>query len=378
MGRPGKPWWWSARNRWASTVDGVRYTAPAALRRKDKHQAWEWHRSLLDRSTAVLGPQDRIGDLCEAFLEWDEGRVATGERDGKAHSVIACKLTRVCKTRLDGKAFGEARVTGLNPGHLDELVAAWAREGLSPGYRRELAAILKQVLSWATKPRGTKPPCLDRSPLQGTPLPRSERAQDRFAGRNEAATWLRWLWRQGLREFALLQRCLVHTGARPSELTRATWGDIRWPRPDSNDRLPVLVLREWKAARKTGRIRRVYLPGRLARMLARRARAIGDLDERIWSSPMGQEWTSSNLATYTARKRDEAIIDGIPIKAKGPDKLVNYRWRHTAASTLLMAGVPVATVAELLGTSVAMITRVYGHVLENHLSAAAQTLANRR
>ncbi len=54
--------------------------------------------------------------------------------------------------------------------------------------------------------------------------------------------------------------------------------------------------------------------------------------------------------------------------------MVNYRFRHAAASTLLMLGVDVPTVAELLGTSAEMIYRNYGHILDKHLEQAAGKL----
>ena len=41
-------------------------------------------------------------------------------------------------------------------------------------------------------------------------------------------------------------------------------------------------------------------------------------------------------------------------------------------------GVDVPTVAELTGTSPEMIYRVYGHLLDSHLQAAAEKLAGPR
>ena len=164
--------------------------------------------------------------------------------------------------------------------------------------------------------------------------------------------------------------------ARPSELTRATWDEINWNGwKDKAGHSGAIVTRtEWKSARKTGEDRRVYLPASLCRSLRRRMEAVPDPDSTIFQSPRHQPWTASNLATTTQRFVKEAIDAGLPLKSAGPDRLVCYRWRHTAASKLLMDGVPIAVVADLLGTSPQMIAKVYGHILDGPLSDAASRL----
>ena len=74
----------------------------------------------------------------------------------------------------------------------------------------------------------------------------------------------------------------------------------------------------------------------------------------------------------------EAIEAGAKLLDTGHQRLTNYRWRHTAASTLIMMGVELSTVAELLGTSEEMIRRHYGHLLDKHLATAAEKLTRKR
>jgi integrase len=73
----------------------------------------------------------------------------------------------------------------------------------------------------------------------------------------------------------------------------------------------------------------------------------------------------------------ESRLARVSVRDEGHDRLVNYRWRHTAASTLLMLGVDIPTVAELLGTSPDMLYRHYGHLLDAHLRSAAEKLTGR-
>lgn len=376
MARPGKPWWWAARGRWAATVAGVRYTAPPALGPRDQHAAWAWHAELLKGQRPRRTGDLDLAALCECYLAWDAERVAAGQRDARAAETMAYRLTRICRTLIGGSKAGAMRAAEIDPGHVEDMMRAWAARKLSAAYVRQLVSDLKAVLRWASRRRGSRAPLLEQDPLAGLGLPAAPESPERFATRSEAATWLRWLRRRGLRDFALLQRCLIYTGARPKELATATWGDIRWRshRTPAGHWMAVLVLARWKAARATGRLRRVFLPARLCRSLLRRFDAVSDLDGLIWSAPRGGAWSSSNLATFTARQRDAAIAAGLPFKAEGPDRLVNYRWRHTAASQLVMDGVPIATVAELLGTSVKVLARTYAHLLQGHLGDAAERL----
>ena len=380
MARQARPWYWRARGRWASTIGKVRYTAPGSIGETDKHAAWAWHKALLEdlRPSRPHGLQ--VADLCNLWLDWDHARVVAGDREGRTHGIAATKLRKVCGTVVDGRKFGFTPIDQVNLSHLERLLQVWAADGMSAGYRRELAMAVKMIFTWATKPQASRERLLPASPVVGIVLPPAPVPSERFADRVEAAAWLRWLWRHDLREFALLQRCLIHTGARPSELASACWAEIRWlaQETESGHWISVLVRRRWKSARKTGRVRRVFLPARLCRSLLRRMHATGDLDSLIWTAPRGGPWSISNLSTYTARIRDLAIADGLQVQAEGPDRLVNYRWRHTAASSLLMSGVDLITVAELLGTSVKMLTHHYAHLLQGHLGQAAERLARKR
>jgi integrase len=63
------------------------------------------------------------------------------------------------------------------------------------------------------------------------------------------------------------------------------------------------------------------------------------------------------------------------IRDVGVDRVHNYRFRHTAISTLLRQRVDVPTIAELVGTSPAMSYHTYGHLMSDHFARAAERLA---
>ena len=210
----------------------------------------------------------------------------------------------------------------------------------------------------------------------------------------------------------MLERCLIRTGARPKELCGLEWGDIRWAGWRTSAGLVAakaeIPADRWKAGAATGEYRTIYFTPVLTRALHREHRRCGGR-RHVFVHGRGQggrgegepwrdgsvlskvvlrvrreliarqaEWNATLKSGGTVRPW-EARMAAVAVQDDGPDKLSHYRWRHTAASTLLMAGVDVPTVAELLGTSPDMIYRSYGHILDGHLAAAAEhTVTGRR
>ncbi len=377
MARPSKPWYWEARGCWAVTINGKRHQAPKSIGPREDKKAWDWHDGIVNGTAPVTVGNLKVADLCELYLAWDVKRVSANQRDSVSHGLTVLKLTRACATTIDGVKIGRLPATSIRKRHLESMLLEWQAEKkangkrLSTNYCRDLGSTFKAVFNWAVGKE-----LLQSYPFVKTPLPPAPKAASRFATRQEAAQWLRFLWRQGLKDFAFLQRCLIHSGARPSELTRATWDEITWKGwTDKAGHKGAIVTRaNWKSSRKTGEERMVYLPASLCRSLRRRMRALPDLDSPIFQSPRHQKWTASNLATTTQRFLKQAIDAGLPFKSVGPDRLVCYRWRHTAASSLLMKGVPIAVVAKLLGTSPQMIAKTYGHIQNQALANAASML----
>lgn len=382
MPRQSKPWYWSSRKRWATTIDGRRVVAPPEV--ETEHQAWEWHASVLEREKPVVASVATltVWDVFEAFAAADAALVDAGTRDKRTAQVALGRLQRAAQTPIARVKFGSHRVSRLSMTHYDALIAAWRRDGLRPNYIASLASSVKAVLAWASRASVDRPPLIETSPFDGCRIPPVPNTGEKMGDRTTAAAWLRYLWRlprERGRSDALFQRLLIHTGARPSEWAWATWGDVSWDASVGSDgrKMAIVARREWKNSRKTGRVRRIFVPTRLVRALKRRAvgKAPGDL---IFPRASGTRHTSASLAARTTRHRIAAQAAGVPLTDSNGRPITNYLWRHTAASTLLMNGVDAATTAELLGTSVVEIQRTYGHLLADHLADASGKLGRRR
>jgi len=125
-----------------------------------------------------------------------------------------------------------------------------------------------------------------------------------------------------------------------------------------NAKLSVLAIGKDKA----GGDRRIKLPPTTASFFADLAK------DKLPAAPLfaradGKRWDKDAWKTPI---KEAARTAGLP------DSVVMYALRHSAITDLVVGGLDLLTVAQLSGTSVAMIERHYGHLRADH---AAQALA---
>jgi integrase len=222
------------------------------------------------------------------------------------------------------------------------------------------------------------------------------RAPERYADPAEIAAFLRFAWRRAAtltpiyrrfeRKYVLLVRAAMHAGCRPAELATAEWSDFQ-----SEKGRIVLPASKWKSGGKTGRSRTIYLTPRLVRALLREQARPDRHPTHLFShkrgpggrgrgatKQQGEPWLKKALTRHTRNMRALAIAAKVPVEDVGDNRFVLYRLRHTRASDALMAGMDLASVAELLGTSPRMLETTYGHLLDEHLAEKAAEMAAKR
>jgi len=164
-----------------------------------------------------------------------------------------------------------------------------------------------------------------------------------------------------LRDFCTVLR---DTGARPGEICKA---EAKHYDPS----IQALVFqsadrdrRQRHKTARTGRARVIYLVGQSAEIVARlfnlfptgplfrapRPRKKGPMKGQRWA------WTDSHLGNALQRLRR---------KVKVPH-FIYYSFRHTFAVRWLRQGKPAIALCEVLGTSMKMLQRHYGHLAEQH------------
>lgn len=155
-------------------------------------------------------------------------------------------------------------------------------------------------------------------------------------------------------DVAQFLRALSLVPLRPGALASLTVASF-------DKRLGVLTIGKDKA----GRDRRIKLPPRTAGFFADQSK------DKLPTAPLlsradGKEWDKD------AWKK--------PVKAAAKaaglsDAITAYAMRHSVITDLVTGGLDLLTVAQLSGTSVAMIERHYGHLRADHAAAALAGLA---
>jgi integrase len=165
-----------------------------------------------------------------------------------------------------------------------------------------------------------------------------------------------------------LWTALLETGARSGELVRVTWADVDFERA-------LLTLRATNT--KSRKERSIpLLAGMVAALRALQPAHVAVLgrplrpSDLLFRSPEGCAWPahSVNVTRMLHRLLEAAEIDRLDAQGK---KIDVHALRHSFASRLARAGVPITHAQKLLGHStVEMTARVYTHLGQEEMRAA--------
>jgi integrase len=218
----------------------------------------------------------------------------------------------------------------------DQITPAVATAWLvkpSIAYETTEVNVLKQILKWAAEEQ-----LIDRSLLAAMKLSKGNR--------REAVLTMGQHRKLVAAAKSPDIRCLLWfawwTGSRPIELRNLRWSDL------SKD-CSTASLVEHKNARKTQRPRVIYFcPNAASLLRAGQKRATGDL---VFLNSRGNKWTKDAVVCLLRRLRLKTGIDATA-----------YAYRHSYATRAIEQGVGVADLAEILGTSIEVISRNYAHL----------------
>jgi integrase len=220
--------------------------------------------------------------------------------------------------------------------------------GWGPSMRAAAVTAVKRAFWWAHK-QGH----IADNPLRDVEKPRPER-RERIMTPDQVDVVIA-AYRPS-DPFRMLLEALRVTGARPGELARAEAKHLELT-------AGTLAL-VGKTTRATGRLRVIYLPSGAIDLF--RALAERHPSGPIFRNGAGRPWTRKAMSARFARLRERLGM--------GPEATA-YALRHGFATGALERGVPIATVAELLGhTSTAMVAKHYSHLNERreYLRAEAE------
>jgi integrase len=266
--------------------------------------------------------------------------------------------------------LGSSRLTKLAPSDVDALLSRKLDDGYSVSTVRRIRAVLAQALA-----QGERWGLVVRNVAAVTRGPRDRRRQGRTLTPAQAQTLLAAL--KGDRYEALFMTMLA-LGLRRGEALGLRWADVNLEKGTLTVRHALkrestgLVLGEVKTT--TSR-RAINLPGPLVATLA------AHRNRQIASQLAAPEWDDGDFVftTQTGSPLDPRNIYrtcvGITERA-GLGRWHPHELRHSAASIMLAAGVPIEVVSNILGHSSIRVTAdVYGHILDPQRQQAAEAMA---
>lgn len=279
------------------------------------------------------------------------------ERNGQGRSLEI--LLQTCTSAVG--EFGDKTFAELKPLHITNWLALMAKPRATkkfksvkwgPTYQNIALRTLVAAFNWALGQGLISGHCLQNPKAVVVRGRKRSRGQEAYI---TSAVWQSLIGRVGKTNegFADLLRFLHGTGCRPSEAyhvearyyRRADRCVIYPGHPGPNDFA-------WKNARRSGKDRLIFLPDDLAEVVERRIAlhpegpVFRSRHDRRWC----QEAVSVNLRWYAKKL------------AVTPPPTA-YGFRHTYATDWLLNGGSIKVLADLIGTSVTMIERHYGHLM---------------
>ena len=239
-------------------------------------------------------------------------------------------------------AFGALRLDRIRRPTVERWFDAMSRK--SPGAANMTLAVLRKIMT-AAKAAGH----VRTDPVAGV-RPNPRRKMTRFLSAEEIARLHRTLdhlveKRPSCRPQADIIRLLLLTGCRKSEILTLRWSEV-----DGD----VLRLAEAKTGPRT-----VWLSEAAQAIIARQPR---NGSAWVFPSPRDPERPQYRNFGFWRRARREAGIEDVRL----------HDLRHTVASQAVARGVPLPTVAKMLGHTQPTMTLRYAHVGDREVESAAE------
>ena len=239
-------------------------------------------------------------------------------------------------------AFGAMRLDRIGRPAIERWFDTMSRK--TPGAANKTLALLRQIMGVA-KTAGH----VANDPVAGV-RPNPGRKMNRFLSAEEIARLHRTLdqlvkERSSRRPQADVIRLLLLTGCRKSEILTLRWSEV-----DGE----VLRLKKTKTRPRT-----VWLSGAAQAVIARQPRTASAF---VFPSPRDPARPQSCNLGLWRRARREAGIEDVRL----------HDLRHTVASQAVARGVPLPTVARMLGHTQPTMTLRYAHVGDREVEDAAE------
>ena len=297
-----------------------------------------------------------MADHIELFLE-----MMSAERGAAAHTISAYQRDlELCESALGG--FGKS-LQSAGTGHLEALLAAWAKQGLAASTSARRLSSLKQYYLYLQTEglRKDSPVANLRGPKQGRPLPKimSEGDVDRLFEAAELGEGpiamrllcqLEILYAGGLRVSELVSLPLAATGRKDKCLFIKGKGGKERLVPLTGKAVEAIT--DWKLGRDLTLPKAQDAKARANKYLFPSTGKLGHV-------------TRERFAQSLKQLARDAGLDA--------SKVSPHVLRHAFATHLLARGADLRSVQKLLGHADISTTQIYTHVLDERLKELVHT-----
>lgn len=333
--------------------DGVsrRYTVNGITAKDARDRAGEIKKRLL----ANLPARDRKVTLGEFAGEWIESTLEASDRKATTKAMYAT----ITRKHIVGAKIGAKPLDKLRPSHIDAWKVELQGRGLSESTIRTAYTILRALLDSAVRDRA-----LAQNPVHAVRRPKVTAMEAAYLKPEQVRSLLTAA--EGGR-YAPLFALLVHTGLRRGEALALHWSDV-----DLDAKLlrvhgtlarvdGELIVTETKTPKSRRAVPLSPTAERLLRDIRTRQAA-----ERLRAGTMWQRTPyifTTELGEPCDPRNALRALKVAANRAGLPSTVGLHTLRHSAASVMLTAGVPLKVVSEVFGhASIAITGDVYGHV----------------
>lgn len=361
---------------WYGPVNGKNRSGRNSLKTKDEAEANAAFSRFLIRKgeKRAEGVEYTISDLWDLYMK----KLAKGRSQPRArrswdlvmkghfgHLTVLEVTDRVVQDYVSRRMSGRLSCSGMG----DKLKGKPVKEAT---VRNEIVLLLA-CMNYASK-REHKKRLFDPALIEAFDMPEHSKPRDRALTGDEVDALLaaaRRLAGIRLSRVEIFVHLALGTAGREAAIRDLTFGRVNFEKRHIN-------LDDGKRLRGDKRRASVYMNDTLYAVL-KRALAESDhsvpLERRLVLGHRGPIWSALQRVVYEAGlapKDWKPPVHNVQPKATG---ISPHTLRHTAATHMVAAGIPLAQVARYLGNSIAMIEKVYSHLQPDHLKDAADVMS---
>jgi integrase len=353
-----------SRNRWvgAVVIDGKRRKVTAKTKTEARQKLNALTRSR-DNGVQVGDGNTTVAQLVDKWMA----------RDVASRSIAPSTLdTYRWSTRNINAGLGKRRVRELTTDDIENWLDKMSEAGLARSSLKKFRSTLRQALEFGERRGVVNRNAASIAKLTPGARPTAERTA---LTPDQLRTFLTVCANERLGAMFAIQATV---GLRPGEASGLCWdavdlesGTITIRTAVRNEGNTAVLVDRLKTRRAH---RAVVLPVQVIRMLTehRRRQTIERLASDSWADSRLVFATRAGTPLSASNVRRE--LDRITLEAELPGVTPN-ELRHTAASNLSAAGVPIEQIADVLGhTDTAMLMEVYRHAVRPSIDAAASAM----